>query len=371
MLFALLAFCASPAFHPESLSSSRIEVDGNEARLTMRCQALSLEEILPWLDANGDGEVDAAEVDAQQALITDYISQNYTLTVGSNRDLQGGVRLIPEPILAQRVAGPEEATPGYRKGAVDVTMVYRSDGPIQDLLIEHTLFQETSPGHVDIASVEFTTDGESLSRTFVLDENAPFARWDPTGRGAFSAFVKLGWQHILSGWDHLAFLVALVLASRRLRSLLAVVTAFTLAHSVTLALASTGTIQVARFAPFIETLIALSIAYVALDSVFQPRRQLARWPEAFGFGLIHGLGFAGFLAQSLVQEQSQTLALVAFNAGVELGQVAIVVALALVLRFLPKGQQDPEDCYLAPTWLRYTGSLAVAALGLYWFWQRI
>jgi hypothetical protein len=161
-----------------------------------------------------------------------------------------------------------------------------------------------------------------------------------------------------------------VLSARRLRSLLGVVTAFTLAHSVTLALAALKVVDVSGYISLVEAVIALSIAWVAADNVVHPHLRRSRWIEAFIFGLIHGLGFAGFLRQSLVHEQAKGMALFAFNVGVELGQVAVVIAVVAVLRALPR-RSDEDDPFLAPPPLRRWGSMAIAALGLYWFFERI
>lgn len=366
LVLALLAL-APLAAHPDSLSSSRVVVQGSAAHVSVRCQVLSLLEVVDGLDADGDGEVDAAEVAAMRAPIGAYVAEHYRLFVGTSRRMEGGERLASSLVDVRRVSGVDEAAAGYRMGAVDIELVYAAEEPILDLMVESSLFEETSPGHIDLATIEWP---DGAAETFALEARAPRGRSDPTGRGAFLAFLGLGWHHILSGWDHLAFLLALVLASRRLRSLLWVVTAFTLAHSVSLGLATYRIVDVSRHAGFVEALIALSIAYVAAETLVQPHLRRSRWPEAFVFGLVHGLGFAGFLAQSLVREPSKGFALFSFNLGVEVGQVLIVTAATLALRLLPR-RPDEQDPFLAPARLRRWGSAIVAVLGLYWFFQRI
>ena len=101
-------------------------------------------------------------------------------------------------------------------------------------------------------------------------------------------------------------------------------------------LAALGVVDVSRWSVHVEQAIALSIAYVAADTVFHPGSDRSRWPETFLFGLVHGLGFAGFLAQSLVMERAKGTALFAFNLGVEAGQLVIVILLASALRFWPQ-----------------------------------
>jgi hydrogenase/urease accessory protein HupE len=194
------------------------------------------------------------------------------------------------------------------------------------------------------------------------------------GRSVLGAYVSLGIEHILTGYDHIAFLVALVVGSRRLRSILAVVTAFTLAHSITLALASFGYV---RLSPsIVEPAIAASIAFVAVRNLLVAGAR-PLWPEAFAFGLIHGLGFAGSIADTLASEAQKVVALLGFNAGVEIGQMTLVagfVALLWALRKLgERVRRAPEarPIPLAPRWARVSASLVVACLGVYWFVVRV
>ena len=363
----LLALALAGAPHPDSLSSSTLVVRGREAELTLRCQVMSLLEVLPDLDADGDGRVDASELAAGQGDVLAYVAAHYRLRSGSDRDLEGGDALAARGVSAALVDPRDETASGYRLGAVDVRLVYEAPGEIRDLLVEMRLFLETSPDHIDVTTLVWP---DGVEETHVLRASSPVVRSDPTGRGAFAAFVALGFRHILGGWDHLAFLVALLLASKRLRSLLWVVTAFTLAHSVTLALAALEVVDVGRYSGFVEAVIALSIAYVAAETLLLPREQRARWPEAFAFGLVHGLGFAGFLGDALLAERSKLVPLASFNLGVELGQVLVVAVLAGLLALLP-GRARDEQAFLAPSWLRRVGSAGVLALGLYWFFQRI
>jgi len=121
-------------------------------------------------------------------------------------------------------------------------------------------------------------------------------------------------------------LVLVEIDARSLRSLVGVVTAFTVAHSVTLGLAATEVLEVGRLSGFVEAVIALSIAYVATENVLMPRQDRTRWPEAFVFGLVHGLGFAGFLGEALYGEPRRVVPLLGFNLGVEAGQLLVVLA---------------------------------------------
>jgi hypothetical protein len=137
-------------------------------------------------------------------------------------------------------------------------------------------------------------------------------------------YLKLGYTHILpSGLDHILFVLSLFLLSPKLKPVLWQATAFTIAHSVTLGLAMYHVINPP--AHIVEPLISLSIMYVALENVFSPRLKASRIGVVFLFGLVHGMGFAGSLGQLGLPQNAYLLSLVMFNAGVELGQITIIL----------------------------------------------
>ena len=175
-------------------------------------------------------------------------------------------------------------------------------------------------------------------------------------------FLVQGVHHIAIGPDHILFIVGLVLAGGGARRLLRIATAFTLAHSLTLALATLGIANPP--ARLIEPLIALSIVWVGIENLLGRRRDL-RVAIAFGFGLVHGFGFAGVLREFGLPPGALAASLVSFNVGVEIAQAAIVLTLAPALgglaRWSPTG---------APRLVR-AGSLAVATAGGFWLVQRV
>ncbi len=159
---------------------------------------------------------------------------------------------------------------------------------------------------------------------------------DPRWYQAALRFVELGFFHILDGTDHLLFLLCLVIPFRRLRPLIVVVTAFTIAHSFTL-IASAFQLapEALWFPPLVETLIAASIVYMALENIAGATGAHRRWMIAFGFGLVHGFGFSFALRQTLQFAGSHLLtSLLAFNAGVELGQLLVLALLVPMLGLL-------------------------------------
>ncbi len=170
---------------------------------------------------------------------------------------------------------------------------------------------------------------DGTERVFQYDSNPGIVRLDPRWYQAVLNFVRLGFDHILDGIDHLLFVLCLVVPLRRMRPLIAVVTSFTVAHSITLIASAMGLAPDALwFPPLIETLIALSIVYMALENIVGARLE-RRWLIAFGFGLVHGFGFSFALSQSMQFAGSHLLtALLSFNVGVELGQL-LVIAIAV------------------------------------------
>ena len=159
---------------------------------------------------------------------------------------------------------------------------------------------------------------------------------DPSWHQAARRFVELGFFHILDGTDHLLFLLCLVIPFRRFRPLALVVTAFTVAHSITLIASAYQLAPDALwFPPLIETLIAVSIVYMALENIVGAAAARRRWMMAFGFGLVHGFGFSFALRETLQFAGSHLLAsLLAFNIGVELGQLLVLLLLIPMLEVL-------------------------------------
>jgi HupE / UreJ protein len=155
---------------------------------------------------------------------------------------------------------------------------------------------------------------------------------DSSRAGVFKDYAALGVEHILLGWDHLLFVLALVLGGGGIGSLFAVVTAFTVAHSITLALAVLGAVSPPAW--IVEPVIALSIVYVAAENVFLKRTASWRWAVGFAFGLVHGFGFAGALLELDLPPAALAGALLSFNLGVEAGQAAVIAAFLPALLWL-------------------------------------
>lgn len=175
-------------------------------------------------------------------------------------------------------------------------------------------------------------DGQALSKRLTADQTGFTVPVDMSGWEVFASYVALGFDHILEGFDHLLFVFALLVLIREPWRLVGAITAFTVAHSITLALATLDLIRVPS--PPVEAVIALSIVLLAVEILRRKRggdqfTERYPWLLSFGFGLLHGLGFAGALAEIGLPQGDIPLALLAFNVGVEAGQLAFVSAILL------------------------------------------
>ncbi len=231
-------------------------------------------------------------------------------------------------------------------------------------------FPEQAVTPIDILVRVARADGsEQLGR--VLQGSPGFAVTASPGRWeVVQTYTLLGIEHILMGIDHLLFVLALVILVKGTRRLLWTITAFTIAHSITLALATLGFITVPG--PPVEATIALSIVFVASEIVQQAqgREGLAArkpWLVAFSFGLLHGLGFAGALAEVGLPQNAIPLALLFFNVGVEIGQllfIAGVLLLSALVRRLTAGRFHTATAAIVPAY-------AIGGIASYWVIDRV
>ena len=214
-----------------------------------------------------------------------------------------------------------------------------------DVLLEYPIESEDSefavrPGMHGLATrvvtvLRFLPPG-GTERAYQFNGDPGVVPLDPSWFQAARQFVEMGFFHILDGVDHLLFLLCLVIPFRKLRPLVMVVTAFTIAHSATLIASAFDLAPDALwFPPLIETLIAVSIVYMALENIAGVNSAGRRWAFALGFGLVHGFGFSFALRETLQFAGSHLVtSLLAFNVGVELGQLLVLVLLVPALHFL-------------------------------------
>lgn len=298
----------------------------------------------------GPGYLDLSRISGNAPLLPDAA----TLWISDAIDLYEDDARLPKPrVVETRASLPSDRSfTSYESAFAHVTgphlpantTVYWNQTML-DVLFEYPIQSDRSrfsihPGfgrlglHV-VTVLRFIPPGSPV-RAFEFADDPGLVRLDPRWHQAALRFVRLGFSHILDGTDHLLFLLCLVIPFRRFRALIPVITAFTIAHSITL-IASAYNLgpDALWFPPLIETLIAISIVYMALENIVGGATVERRWIMAFGFGLVHGFGFSFALRQTLQFAGSHLLtSLLSFNVGVELGQLLVLALMIPVLDLL-------------------------------------
>jgi hypothetical protein len=274
--------------------------------------------------------------------------------------------LFGEPRLPERCAFTDD--PRARRAAATVRFAFACTGrPLS--LDDRLVLPWQREGVLLTARWE---NGGAATRFFPARGGAIAVDLQPlqAGSGSFAdiagRYTVLGIEHILLGIDHLLFVLGLMLIVRGPWMLLKTITAFTLAHSVTLALATLGVVDVPS-AP-VEASIALSIVFVAAEGLRGDRQGLALrqpWLVAFGFGLLHGFGFAGALSELGLPAAEVPMALLFFNVGVEIGQVAFVLLVLAIAYGLRRTR------VLWPRWTAAVPGYAIGSLAMVWLIERV
>lgn len=313
------------------------------------------------LDKDGDNAIRWGELRARHAEIAAYATQHLTLSASG----------VSCPITVDRQWVDEHADGGY------TVLYFTADCPtgIQNLKIDYRLLFDQDRQHRGLLQLE----SAGAVRSAIFGPEQTTHRFDLAQTGLlrqFSDYLRQGVWHIVIGYDHILFLITLLLPVVLVRSkaqwkpvirlrrvvieTLKIVTAFTLAHSVTLGLAATGLVNLPS--RWVEIAIAITVVAAALNNLFHWYRGPTGW-LAFGFGLIHGFGFAAVLGELGLPQSARVLSLLAFNVGVEVGQMLIVIILLPLLFWLRCSPQYPR-------WVLGAGSVGATALGLIWILER-
>jgi hypothetical protein len=323
--------------------------------------ACDLDALALGVDSGADSAVLAASIEAMPAADREELEKRLVEVL--KRRIR--VRFDGEPAPFE-VSLPErgQAAPAGRLPSA-LGLVARLEGPVPASAREVSFFASRGfpPVRLEILRGGARLHVQVLQRG-AESAPAPLRGATATSRGGtLVRFLGLGFEHILpAGLDHVLFVLGLALSGSRLRPLLIQVTAFTAAHTLTLVLSTYGVVQLPS--RVVEPLIALSITYVAVENVVSTRVRLLRVLLVFTFGLLHGLGFAGVLAGLGLPPGDRVIALLAFNAGVELGQLAVILPAVLLLWGLERAGV-PRRRVAVPA------SVAVGAVGLYWTVSRL
>lgn len=363
LFIAFLLLNASAWAHKPS--DSYLTVRAEEERVVIRWDiALRDLDYVLQLDRDGNGALTWGEVKQRANDITRYATEHLVLTGGNAActiSSNGEMQLDHHSDGTYAVLTLAAPCPGLRNGLkMRYSLLFDVDPTHRGLV------QWIAPGSASAQPLVFSTDSAEQSMQLKA----------PSAMETLKQYVVEGIWHIWMGYDHILFLLSLLLPAvlirmaakwepatslkKSLLEVLKVVTAFTLAHSITLSLAVLGFVSLPS--RFVESTIAASVVFAALNNL-RGSIEKKRWVMAFVFGLIHGFGFASALADLGLPQGALALALVGFNLGVEIGQMAIVVAfvpIAFALRgtgFYRKG--------ILPV-----GSILIAIVAMYWFIQR-
>jgi HupE / UreJ protein len=352
LLFAALTVTGSAKAHDLPLDrfmNGFVRIEPREADLVIRVP-LDLLRAVPFPMVRGYYDMPASGPSIKAAL--EALSGDLSLW-------EDGMRLQPSSVAGelapladrsfegyrQAVAGiaatpPPDMRMGYELGYFDAHFTYPITSPKSVFAIE-SLVGEDLGNTVKLAIRYMPLSG--ANRVMIINGGAGRVALDPAWWEASFSFVKLGVEHILTGIDHMLFLLCLVIPFRRVRPLIPVITAFTLGHSITLIGTAYNLAPIGPwFPPFVEAAIAATIFYMALENIVGANLR-RRWIIAAFFGLVHGFGFADILKEQLQFAGSYLLvSLVSFNIGIELGQLAVlcvcVPALALLFRGAMSGR---------------------------------
>jgi hydrogenase/urease accessory protein HupE len=349
--FALASVAAAQA-HQINLSTARVTLGADrEVSVEVGLKGSDADRLAGTriFDAQRD-QVDPALVAASAAAITAYVTAHIALTGADGRAcVPGTAALMPDGdgvIFRNRFSCRD----------VGGDIVYRS-----------TVLTDTDPAARQVVLIG---EGDNAPQALLdaVNTSITLSAPAPSLRSTLERYLLTGIEHIFLGYDHIAFLIAVVLWARRLVPVIKIVTAFTIAHSITLSLAALDIVVIPS--TVVEPAIAASIVYVAMENFFTCNID-DRWRVTFAFGLIHGFGFAGALREIGLPTNAIAPALAAFNIGVEVGQVVIVSivvpALIAVDRLMAGDRTKPAR---AAT-LVYALSAVIGVIGSYWFITRV
>lgn len=349
LIFLLLNIASLASAHTVGISRGEYRLHSMDVTADLTFARPELLAALPQLDTNWDGMIAEQEVAEAWPLLDHTIVQGIA------------VRTSSDPCV-----GTLQSAALSEADGLAIRAVYHC--PVQPITLAFTVQFLAVLTHGHRHFVTATTRSTVLqSVTYVGNAGFNLATGtDPQVKqhrsGALVwSFFCFGMEHILAGYDHLVFLLGLILVGSQLRLLLRVVTAFTVAHSLTLSLAILGV-----WAPnpaLVEPAIALSIVYVGVENWFVKDVQ-RRWLITFPFGLIHGFGFAGALQEISLPREQISLALVSFNVGVEVGQIAVLVGVLPVILWL---RQQP---WFVDHGVKGTNTGIILA-GTWWFLARV
>lgn len=353
-IFALVITCVCvrrAQAHAPGLSTLKLQHEGEQIRAILIFSPNDLDAVIP-VDKNSDGTISSEEISAAQKPLENLAKNLLELSLDSK----------PLSLVETKFGVDENSNFRFELKFAPASGVFlKAVSKWIDVLPSgHRQFVSFQEGN----GKEFTEDLlDAANNIFTVNLSSAPAQVAATKPHSFGEFFLLGVHHIWTGYDHLLFLFALLIVCDSFGSIAKIVTCFTLAHSLTLALATLNIVQIKS--SITEPAIAASIVYVGLENIFRHGHPKGRWLLTFAFGLVHGFGFASVLREmDIAKAGSVVVPLVSFNLGVEVGQIAVA---AVILPLLWRLKKTPS---FGPRWIPAC-SVLVSAAGAYWFIERV
>ena len=356
LLLALVSLLGSDPLHPNSQSRSVTVVGADALVVSLRCQAESVWEVLP-ADPDGNGLVEEDELAAIRDDLAAYLLEHWQVR------LEAGGDPLPGRVTELSLV-THDLDALFFSQFVEATIAYDVEAPPDQVELSMSLFLTTSPRHQDLCALVWPDGQREEGRLWGGRPRQMFVSPAPPPDVGPVAQGRRGFLRFFASWEHVAFVLALLVACGRLRAFLAVVLVFALAHSGGLALAHEG---VADLPPVAVTLaLGGSVLFVGILNVLR-RRPRPLWIEAAIFGLVHGWAFGVAPAPFPRFGPESVTDLLAFNVGLELALLATAAGGLLLLRPLPRREPlaGKRDTSLVPGYARDVVSLSAAVMGTY------
>jgi hydrogenase/urease accessory protein HupE len=301
-------------------------------------------------DDDKDRKLSGLETIKYQKELRNFLDEKIQLTAAGQKN---GVSIVRSTVA--KTSSPNLiATPDTHSSLL---LQYQWTEPVNQLQMNYDLF---IPGVNTARCLAQVFRNGSIDNIVFTPTSKNAALIDAPIEQQITSFIGLGIEHIFTGYDHILFLISLLMLGGNLPYLIKVVSAFSLSHSITLTLAVLNIVSIPS--RWVEIVIALSIAYIAAENLWQKEPNQARWQLTFGFGLIHGLGFSSALQELELPRNNLVTSLASFSVGIEIGQMTIVLIAYLCLFYLRKLPWDLT--------IRRLISVAVIVMSAIWFWER-
>ena len=347
----LLFFYAALSFaHDPGLSSADLSLQTHTVTAKITFSLQDIEALIP-MDADQDAEVTLAEQNAAKPKIAAWVAENIALNLD-------GELVKPASEIAINFDDKNNA---------QIDLQY-NNVPEKTLSLQLTYLSKLPKGHKEFVTIQNHTGKHLYEKMLSQQDNSLTFNLtgeqtaEPVKNATFSEFLLLGIEHIVTGYDHLLFLFALLVVTREFWAAFKIITFFTIAHSITLGLASLNIVNISS--DIVEPLIAASIVYVGVENMLRSEPKGRQW-LTFSFGLIHGFGFAAVLREMDISSNDSGIALplFSFNLGVEIGQITVAsIVLPIIWWLHKKPQVEPR---LTPVC-----SILASLAGAYWLIER-